>query len=107
MFLTLAPIVYLRLGNPPALRVAIVEALSAAGMGHSYANLLVHVLFSTKNREKRLSAEIRRNLFPYLAAVLNNQGSKPATSFGDIGRVFEVTRKAIKGRLDLQAQCAL
>ena len=30
-----------------------------------------------------------------------------ATSFGDIGRVFEVTRKAIKGRLDLQAQCAL
>ena len=33
-------------------------------MAHSYNNLLVHVLFSTKNREKRLSAEIRKNLFP-------------------------------------------
>ena len=31
-------------------------------MAHSYTNLLVHVLFSTKNREKKLSAEIRKNL---------------------------------------------
>ena len=61
-------------------------------MGHSYTNLLVHVLFSTKNREKRLSAEIRNDLFPYLAAVLNNQGSKVPIVGGGLEHIHMLVR---------------
>ena len=61
-------------------------------MAHSYTNLLVHVLFSTKNREKRLGAEIRNDLFPYLAAVLNNQGSKVLIVGGGLEHVHILLR---------------
>ena len=61
-------------------------------MAHSYTKLLVHVLFSTKNREKRLSAEIRKNLFPYLAAVLNDQGSKALIVGGGLEHVHILLR---------------
>ena len=65
-------------------------------MAHSYTNLLVHVLFSTKNREKRLSAEIRENLFPYLAAVLNDQGAKALI----VGAGLEHTHTLLRIRPD-------
>ena len=61
-------------------------------MAHSYTNLLVHVLFSTKNREKRLGAEIRKSLFPYLAAVLNDQGSKVLIVGGGLEHVHLLLR---------------
>ena len=61
-------------------------------MAHSYTNLLVHVLFSTKYREKRLSAEIRKNLFPYLAAVLNDQGCKVLIVGGGLEHVHILLR---------------
>ena len=61
-------------------------------MAHSYTNLLIHVLFSTKNREKRLNAEIRQNLFPYLAAVLNDQRSKVLIVGGGLEHVHILLR---------------
>jgi len=43
-------------------------------MPQSLARVLVHLVFSTKNRVPVLVPEIRAELHPYLATVLNNDG---------------------------------
>jgi putative transposase len=40
----------------------------------SLAHVLVHLVFSTKNRVPVLTPEIRAELHPYLCVVLNNDG---------------------------------
>ena len=46
-------------------------------MPQSLSNILLHLVFSTKNRTPWLSPEIRGELYPYLAAVLRNNGCAP------------------------------
>lgn len=41
-------------------------------MPQSLSNLLVHLVFSTKNREPWLTETISGELYPYLVGVLNN-----------------------------------
>lgn len=41
-------------------------------MPQSLANLLIHVVFSTKNRETLLTGPVGAEIHPYLAGVLNN-----------------------------------
>ena len=41
-------------------------------MPQSLASLYVHIIFSTKSRVSCLSPEVRAELFPYMATVLNN-----------------------------------
>jgi putative transposase len=43
-------------------------------MPQSLARILVHLIFSTKNREPFLSVDLQAELHPYLSAVLNNDG---------------------------------
>lgn len=43
-------------------------------MPQSLAHVLVHLVFSTKNRAPVLTSEIRAELHPYLSVVLNNDG---------------------------------
>jgi putative transposase len=43
-------------------------------MPQSLSRVLVHLIFSTKNRDPVLTPAIRTELFPYLAAVLTNDG---------------------------------
>lgn len=43
-------------------------------MPQSLSNVLVHLVFSTKGRSPLLTAEIRQDLFAYLAATLRNHG---------------------------------
>ncbi|HOS65768.1 MAG TPA: IS200/IS605 family transposase [Candidatus Latescibacteria bacterium] len=43
-------------------------------MPQSLARILVHVVFSTQNREPVLNSGVRNGLFPYCAAVLNENG---------------------------------
>src|SRR3954468_5332433 len=43
-------------------------------MSQSLSRILVHLIFSTKHRDPVLPPEIRSELHPYLAAVLNNNG---------------------------------
>ena len=43
-------------------------------MSHTYTNLVVHALFSTKNRHAWLDAEIRDELFHYLGGKVNHLG---------------------------------
>jgi len=40
----------------------------------SLARVLVHLIFSTKNREPVVTPALRTELFPYLSAVLNHDG---------------------------------
>lgn len=43
-------------------------------MPQSLARVLVHLIFSTKNRDALLTPEIQSELHPYLTIVLNNDG---------------------------------
>ncbi|AIE85508.1 transposase [Fimbriimonas ginsengisoli] len=44
-------------------------------MPQSLANVLVHAVFSTKDRRPVLTSDVQEELFPYLIAVLRNDGS--------------------------------
>jgi hypothetical protein len=40
-------------------------------MSHTFTNILIHVLFSTKDRQPWLTPEIREEVFRYLGGTLN------------------------------------
>ncbi len=46
-------------------------------MAHTYTHLLIHALFSTKDREPHLDAELRPQLFAYLGGIITKLGGKP------------------------------
>jgi putative transposase len=41
-------------------------------MGHTFANLLVHVIFSTKGRAPMLDENLRVRLFPYMGGIVRD-----------------------------------
>ena len=43
-------------------------------MSHSYSSNRIHLVFSTKNREKRISGELQLKLWPYMAGIARNHG---------------------------------
>ncbi len=43
-------------------------------MSHSYSSNRIHLIFSTKNREKRLTESLREKLWPYMAGIARNHG---------------------------------
>lgn len=43
-------------------------------MSHSYSSNRIHLIFSTKNREKCLSEELQNKLWPYMAGIARNHG---------------------------------
>lgn len=43
-------------------------------MPHTFTNLLVHVVFSTKDRQPMLDAELRSRLFPYMGGIVRELG---------------------------------
>ena len=61
-------------------------------MGHTLTNVLVHVVFATKNREKTLTAAIRERLHAYLAQVANNQGARTYLVNGGLEHVHLLLR---------------
>jgi REP element-mobilizing transposase RayT len=46
-------------------------------MPQTLARVLVHVVFSTKDRRPSLKEQIRANLFAYIAGILRSLGSEP------------------------------
>src|ERR1035438_4743020 len=46
-------------------------------MPHSFASLLVHVIFSTKNRLPDLSPELTSRLFPYMGGIVRERRGVP------------------------------
>jgi REP element-mobilizing transposase RayT len=43
-------------------------------MSHSYASNRIHLIFSTKNREKRISVDLQTKLWPYMAGIARHHG---------------------------------
>ncbi len=46
-------------------------------MQHSFASLLVHIIFSTKNRLPDLSPELAGRLFPYMGGIVRERKGVP------------------------------
>jgi len=46
-------------------------------MPQSLSRILVHIIFSTKDRQRFIKPEIEQELFAYIAVVLNEHGAKP------------------------------
>jgi putative transposase len=46
-------------------------------MPHSFASLLVHIIFSTKNRNCDLSPQLAARLFPYMAGIVRRRKGVP------------------------------
>src|SRR5437867_3512021 len=61
-------------------------------MAHSFANLLVHVIFSTKDRQPHLDAELRGRLFPYMGGILRETGSIGLTINGPTDHVHLLSK---------------
>jgi len=43
-------------------------------MSHSYSGNRIHLVFSTKNREKQITEELQQKLWPYMAGIAKNHG---------------------------------
>jgi len=43
-------------------------------MSHSHASSLIHLIFSTKGREKRIPVALQEKLWPYMAGIARNHG---------------------------------
>jgi len=46
-------------------------------MAHTYTNILIHALFSTKDRQPLMPREMRTDLYAYLGGIIINIGGKP------------------------------
>ena len=46
-------------------------------MAHTYTNILIHALFSTKNRRPYLDAELKTELFPYMGGIIAKLNGQP------------------------------
>lgn len=51
-------------------------------MAHTYSNILIHALFSTKDRQPWLAAEIRDEAFRYLGGTINALGGQSLLANG-------------------------
>lgn len=51
-------------------------------MPQSLSSILIHLIFSTKNREPFLTPEIERELYPYLASIFKAMKSPALTING-------------------------
>jgi len=51
-------------------------------MAHTYSNLLVHALFSTKKRAPLLDAELKVELFSYMGGIIAQLRGKPILTGG-------------------------
>ena len=45
-------------------------------MAHTYTNILVHVIFSTKDRQAWLVPEIKERLFGYIGGIVRENGGR-------------------------------
>ncbi len=61
-------------------------------MSHTCSNVLVHVVFSTKNREKTLTAAVRKRRHAYLAKVVNDRGGTAHVVGGGLEHVHLLIR---------------
>jgi putative transposase len=51
-------------------------------MPHSYTSILVHVVFSTRDREPQLDLTLQERLYPYLGGIVRQSGGRLFTANG-------------------------
>jgi len=56
-------------------------------MAHTYTNLLIHALFSTKDRRPLLDARIKTDLFSYMGGIISQLKGKPVLINGSSDHV--------------------
>ena len=64
-------------------------------MAHTYTNILIHALFSTKDRQPWLTPEIRNEAFHYLGGTINELGGQSLLVNGPrdhVHMLFELPR---------------
>jgi len=61
-------------------------------MGHTFANLLVHVIFSTKGRAPMLNQGLRDCLFPYMGGIVRELQSTALAINGPADHVHMLIR---------------
>ncbi len=61
-------------------------------MANTYYAVYVHIVFSTKNRERWLSDRVCAELFPYLGGIVTHQKCLPITVGGYTNHVHILTR---------------
>jgi putative transposase len=61
-------------------------------MGHTFTNLLVHIIFSTKDRRPLLDDDLRSRLYPYIGGILNRLGAVPLALNGPADHVHGLVK---------------
>jgi putative transposase len=61
-------------------------------MGHSYTNLLYHIVFSTKERQPLLGTEINPRLYDYLGGAIRSEGGQSLSINGCADHVHVLAR---------------
>jgi len=56
-------------------------------MANTYTQLFVHIIFSTKGREKVLSKHFRDEIFKYISGILKHKNQKPFAVNGTIDHI--------------------
>jgi len=56
-------------------------------MGHTYANLLVHVIFGTKDRQPSIQDDFRERLHEYLGGIVNGEAGRSLCVGGTMDHV--------------------
>jgi putative transposase len=56
-------------------------------MGHTFTNLLSHIIFSTKERLPIIDTELRSRLFPYFGGIIDHLGGTPLAINGPCDHV--------------------
>ena len=66
-------------------------------MAHTYTNLLVHMIFSTKDRVPLLDAELKPRLFPYMGGIVHELGGTALLINGPSDHVHMLLLLSAKG----------
>ena len=61
-------------------------------MGHSYTNLLYHIVFSTKERRSALDSEINARLYDYLGGAVRSEGGSSLAINGCADHIHMLAR---------------
>lgn len=56
-------------------------------MANTYTQLFVHIIFSTKGREKVLLKDFREELYKYISGILDHKNQKPFAVNGAIDHI--------------------
>jgi len=64
----------------------------AADIGHTFANNVCHIIYSTKCRRRALKPDVRARLFPYIGGAARNAGGSAVSVGGVEDHVHMLTR---------------